>query len=156
MESEPRRRALRVRILVVDDEPLVRAMMVGVLGALGHSVTATDGAAAALEAVRADPYGFDLMLADQTMPGSSGLRLAQLVHEIRPGLPVVLATGCVETLDSDAVAAAGLRGVLAKPFRRLELAQLVADALSGDASDPAPRDPRDGAGSPGGPRTPAA
>jgi CheY-like chemotaxis protein len=145
---------VRGRVLVVDDEPLVRALMVGVLGTLGHWVTAFEDPIVAVEAVRAAPYDYDLVLADQTMPGVSGLGLAGLIHEVRPDLPVILATGCVELVNREAMAAAGIRGVLLKPFHRRELAEAVERVLSEGAREP--EEPRDEARQAGGPHHPAA
>jgi len=72
----------------------------------------------------------DLVLTDQTMPGLTGLALAERLQQLRPGLPVLLYTGFGEGLDKVEVGRAGVRAVLRKPVDRSELRSALATALA--------------------------
>ena len=117
-------------VLVVDDEPLITELQEGVLRGAGYRVTTANSAAAALELVRARPDGFDLVVTDQLMPGMSGLQLAASMSALRPGLPIVIASGGAATHDRAELLAVGVRGLLTKPFRAEELLEAVGDALA--------------------------
>ncbi|MFO7655015.1 MAG: ATP-binding protein [Candidatus Krumholzibacteriia bacterium] len=120
------------RLLVVDDEPQLVRLLDRQLSALGYRVvTAADGRAA-LAAFHDDPEGFDLLLADQTMPGLTGRELLMEVRRRRPDLPVVICSGFSD--DFDANVAAELNAVfLPKPITGELLARTIRQALDGDA-----------------------
>lgn len=63
--------------------------------------------------VEQDPDGWDLVLTDWSMPQMSGDRLAESVHALRPGLPVILCTGRGDQIEQ--FAALGLAAILTKP-----------------------------------------
>lgn len=102
----------RLRILVAEDEPEVRATIVAALEDDGHEVEAADGGVTALELLGGTP--FDLLIADYAMPGMSGAELIAVARGRHPILKFLLVTGY---LDSAAVesAAPGVE-ILAKPF----------------------------------------
>ena len=87
------RRGRGETILVVDDEKPLVPLAEETLAALGYEPVGFDQSAAALEAFRAAPDRFDLVLADDVMPGMTGRELAAAVHALRPGLPIILMTG---------------------------------------------------------------
>jgi DNA-binding response OmpR family regulator len=91
------------------------------------TIATTCGQALAL--FRADPYAFDLVLTDYTMPDGSGLGLATELVRLRPGIPVLLTTGHVDEFAEGALRAAGIRDVLMKPVLLDELAAGVARVL---------------------------
>jgi CheY-like chemotaxis protein len=115
----------RESILVVDDEEDIVVAAKVLLEQLGYRVTAFTAGPEALEAFRARPDGFDLVLADQTMPHLSGLELAAELLKMRPGLPIIICTGYSETLTPEKVRALGVRELLPKPLAPLQLAQSV-------------------------------
>ncbi len=120
----PSRRAqLHGRVLLVDDEPAVAEFMQDLLGDWGLTVTAMSRSTAARDAFAHNPHAFDIALLDQTMPGLTGLELAQDILLLRPELPVVLYTGYREALDDEAVKKVGVRAVVRKP---VDVAQLHA------------------------------
>lgn len=80
-------------IMVVDDERAVARTFEALLAQLGYQVTAFDNSLDALDAFRRGPERFDLVISNVSMPGLSGLELAEALLHIRPGLPVVLQTG---------------------------------------------------------------
>ena len=112
-------------ILVVDDEEDIVVAAKILLEQLGYRVTAFTDSREALEAFRAQPDGFDLVLADQTMPHLSGLELAGELLKMRPGLPIIIITGYSETLTLEKARALGIRELLAKPLVSRQLAESV-------------------------------
>jgi PAS domain S-box-containing protein len=107
-----------LRILVVDDDSLVRMGTVAMVEELGHVVVAEAGSGAQALAVLRDAGSVDLLLTDQAMPGMTGQQLAEAARAMRPGLPVLLATGYAEQ------GAAGARNLprLPKPYGLDDLA----------------------------------
>jgi CheY-like chemotaxis protein len=101
----------------VDDAEVVVDVRAATLEALGYKVTAVTDATRAL----ADPYEFDVLVTDLSMPGLSGAELARRAREIRPGLPVVLTSGYVRPEDGDVIRRAGDVELLLKPNRVAEL-----------------------------------
>lgn len=82
-----------LRILIVDDDSLVRMGTVAMVEELGHIVVAEAGSGAQALALLREAGAVDLLLTDQAMPGMTGQQLADAAREVRPGLPVLLATG---------------------------------------------------------------
>ena len=117
-------------VLLVDDDPLVAASTAATLEDLGHSVLVVSSGAVALNVVRSDAK-IDLIVTDYAMPGMTGVELARHIHQVRPNLPVVLATGYA---DLPNVNDPGLPR-LAKPYRREELAHMLT-TLVGQAPAP--------------------
>jgi len=111
-------------ILLVDDDPLVLLGTASMLEDLGHSVLEASSGPIALEILRSGA-DVDLMVTDHSMPMMTGAELARAASMVRPGLPIILATGY-----ADLPAGAG-RGLprLAKPFRQAELAARIADIV---------------------------
>ena len=113
-------------VLYVDDDESIVFLMTRLLQRRGFRVTSFTDAGAALAAVRAEPYQYDLAVTDYNMPGISGLDVARAVREIRADLPVVLATGYItEELRTNAPAA-GVNEVIYKPNTVDELCEAVA------------------------------
>jgi signal transduction histidine kinase/CheY-like chemotaxis protein len=112
-------------VLMVDDDPLVLASTAAMLEDLGHSAVEAASGRQALEILRAGAK-VDLVVTDQSMPGMTGTQLAGELRRLRPGLPVLLATGYVERAE---VAAAGLP-ILAKPFDQAMLMAAIRACLN--------------------------
>jgi CheY-like chemotaxis protein len=77
------------RILVVDDEPMVRALITRALADDGHEVVAVANGRAALDAARGAEVGFDLIVTNNYMPGLTGPELAARVRQDFPELPIL-------------------------------------------------------------------
>ncbi|MFT3720650.1 ATP-binding protein [Pseudorhodoferax sp.] len=116
-------------VLVVDDEPALVTLAEEMLASLGYEPFGLSSSTEALERVRREPARFDLVLTDERMPGLAGTALAEALRRIRPGLPVVLASGYGGPDLEQRAAAAGIRVLLKKPLVRAELARAVAQAL---------------------------
>jgi len=116
------------RILVVDDEQLIRDVLEKMLTSAGHEVAkagSVQDALAALERGR-----FDLVLTDLGMPGLSGWDLAKTVKARKDGTAVALITGWGVQLDEAKVAECGVDFVIGKPFEDRRLYELVAKAVA--------------------------
>jgi signal transduction histidine kinase len=118
------------RLLLVEDDPLVRRHAYLQLSALGYQVTVAESGAQAL-AVLQGPEAFDLLLTDVMMPGGmNGPQLAQAAQALRPGLHVLFSSGySMDALSREGRLQEGVL-LLAKPYTKAELAQRVRRALS--------------------------
>jgi PAS domain S-box-containing protein len=120
-----RRPALRGRVLVAEDEPMVAEFMGELLTGWGLEVTLAADGAEARDLFAGDPEHFDLVVTDQTMPRLTGLELARVLARLRPGVPVVLYTGYGEDLAAGQLEAAGVRALVKKPVDPAELLALL-------------------------------
>ncbi|MFA6286326.1 MAG: response regulator [Opitutaceae bacterium] len=118
------------RILVVDDEQLLAQLGQKSLIALGYEAEIATRPEDAIARVRADPQRFALVLTDRTMPGMTGLMLADQLRAIRPGLPIIMTTGYVGVITPEQIAAAGISQILIKPTSLQSLGTAVHAALS--------------------------
>ncbi len=88
-----------LKVLVVDDEPLIAMSVSFMLEDLGHEAVAVNSGEEALALLGSDGP-FDLLITDQLMPDMSGTELARRVKDQHAGLPVFLSTGYSE-LDGE-------------------------------------------------------
>ncbi|SHO52912.1 PAS domain S-box protein [Desulfopila aestuarii] len=117
------------RILVVDDEPQLTSLISRSLSNRGYVVTTCSDSVEALVLYREDPYAFDLILTDQTMPNLSGDMLTRNILEINPSARVILYSGYSSSIDSDSASDTGASAYLAKPFTTEELIATIRKAL---------------------------
>lgn len=109
----------RLRVLAVDDEPLILMNLEDMLKDLGHAAVIASSGKAALDQLRTG--SFDILLTDQSMPKMTGTQLIREATDICPSLGVILATGYMERpgeLDESVVR-------LMKPFSEGELASAL-------------------------------
>jgi len=109
----------RLRVLLVDDDPLVLSSAADMLRELGHDPVGIASAAKALEILQAGERP-DLAILDYAMPEMTGAALAKLIRESCPGLPLLLATGYSDQMKTGADLPK-----LAKPFTIAELARQI-------------------------------
>lgn len=106
-----------LRVLLVDDEELVRTSLADMMRSHGHVVIETDSARQALELLRPGaPGAIDALVTDQLMPGMTGAELARRALGLRPGLPILVISGYLS--DGETL---GDLPRLAKPFRSGDL-----------------------------------
>jgi len=116
-------------ILFVDDEEgLVNAGR-QILEYLGYKVVAKASSAQALEAFRAQPEKFDLVITDLTMPHMTGIELARELMNIRPDIPIILCTGFNESIMMEKAKAAGMRELIMKPLVVHNMATVIRRVL---------------------------
>jgi PAS domain S-box-containing protein len=119
------------RILVCDDEPMLRELLRAMLGSLGYDVQLASDGADAVACLRAAPPGsIDLVLLDVTMPQMNGRDAHRALRRIDPGVPVLLMSGHAGHGEIDAALEDGAAGVIAKPFDLATLSRRVLDALA--------------------------
>ena len=119
--------ALSSRILIVDDEAPIRALLGEHLQQVGHEVTLAATGYRALEIL--DSGEFDLVLTDVRMPGMTGLELLAEVIRAHPSVGVLMLTACEDlTLAVNAMRIGALDYIL-KPFRLSEITASVQEAL---------------------------
>jgi DNA-binding NtrC family response regulator len=114
-----------IRILLVDDEEVLAELVHEILEEMGYKVTIYTGSAAALQAFSAAPSTFDLVVADEKMPGMSGTELAQEILEIRPGIPIILYTDFPEIAAEKKAIKIGIRAIVRKSSRMEELVHYI-------------------------------
>ncbi|MGD9245882.1 MAG: response regulator, partial [Desulfobacterales bacterium] len=86
----------------------------------------------ALEAFRANPGRFDLVITDFTMPNMTGMELAKELLKLRPNIPIILCTGYSEHINEDKAKASGIRAFLLKPVVLDEIANTIRKVLVND------------------------
>ncbi|GGD16225.1 ATP-binding protein [Aureimonas glaciei] len=114
----------KARILMVDDDPLISMSTVDMLEDLGHEVVEAHSGAKALE-ILSGGGEFDLMITDFSMPKMNGAQLALAVQELRPKLPILLATGYAEMPAGSEIALPRL----GKPYTQAQLASEIGKLL---------------------------
>ncbi|MCG8672443.1 MAG: ATP-binding protein, partial [Pseudomonadales bacterium] len=104
------------RILIVEDEPQLRAFVSRQLSGLGYEVLEAEGGAPALDILRAEK-NIDLLFTDLIMPGGmSGFDLVEQARAFRPQLPVLLTTGYAG--ETDDITAKIKEPILKKPYKK--------------------------------------
>ena len=116
----------RMAILIVDDDPGVRQLLVNMTSALGHTPTvAVDGARGLVAVGQSQP---DLVVVDFAMPGMNGAEFAKRLRDQHPRIPIVFVTGYADTGMIESVIGEQAL-ILRKPFRSSELRTILADAM---------------------------
>jgi len=133
-------RAARLRILIVDDDPLMLKSLCETLELDGHRVVTANGGQAGIDTFRGAPPDapFDVVITDLGMPYIDGRKVAAAVKEAAGAPPVILLTGWGQRLLADGEVPPHVDRVLSKPPRlrdvRAALAQLTAGAGGEEAS----------------------
>lgn len=130
---QPGEKSARPRVLVVDDEALVRWSVAETLAAQGYEVTEAGDAASAIRTFSA-PVVTDVVLLDLRLPDSDDLRVLSMMRRLSPATPVILMTayGSPEILAE--ARRIGAFSVVNKPFDMRDLGPLVERALTGRPS----------------------
>jgi two-component system cell cycle sensor histidine kinase/response regulator CckA len=124
----------RERILIVDDEPMLVYVWETVLGRLGYQAVGLTSGLEALEALRAAPASFDLVVTDLLMPRLTGEALARELLRLRPDLPIILCTGFSDIMTEEKAKAMGIRAFLMKPLGVRDIGRAVRRVLDQQAA----------------------
>jgi CheY-like chemotaxis protein len=116
------------RVLVVDDEDLVRDVAVRMLHRLGYEVEAVEDGMRAIERLDRDDHGFTVVLLDGNMPRLNGIETARRVHARHPTLALVYASGFFDPADQEDLPSLGFRERLVKPYTMEALSRAIASA----------------------------
>ena len=130
-EQQAVSRDRKATILVAEDNPDVRRILVRMLRSSGHTVVATEDGQAALDHVREDGLELDLLVTDVVMPGMTGGELAKHVQEVKPSVKVLFVSGYAndEVVRRGAAEGAPL---LQKPFTLSSVTEAVSKLLESD------------------------
>jgi len=107
-------KALRKKVLVVDDDPVIGRSFDRVLSESGYEVSVAHDGWKALTSMSREDY--DVVFTDIKMPGMDGLELAERIRKVRPWIPVVIITGYGTPANAARAEAAGVWGFLDKPL----------------------------------------
>jgi two-component system, cell cycle sensor histidine kinase and response regulator CckA len=127
--EEPRMPRGTGRVLVVDDEEMLRATVKGMLVELGYDVVCAPDGTSALAALDAEGDRFDLVLLDIVMPVMDGVRTLELMRLRGIGVPVVISSGFMNGASAASLDRHDVAGYLRKPFTIAALARVVDAAL---------------------------
>lgn len=128
--SEP----LRWRLLVVDDEKMVREQLVRSLGLRGHQITEAQGGIACLQLLERER--FDVVLMDVAMPGMDGAETLRLLRQRGDATPIVLMSGYVDPEQERRLLRGTFQGFVRKPFGTEELLAALSRAIDLRAQEP--------------------
>ena len=120
----------RPTILVADDEAVVRTVLKSMLTRLGYDVLLADNATEAISVYEAQHTGIDLVFFDLFLPDMTGDMLYAQLQLIDPTTRAVLVTGNCESELIPEIVAAGVDGILGKPFDVAELKARITHALA--------------------------
>jgi CheY-like chemotaxis protein len=119
------------RILLVDDEDMVRDTLVASLEEAGYAVVAAAGGTEALALLEA-PGDVDVLVTDLSMPGMGGLAVIQEAQCLRPGLPAILLTGYIGHSAQQAIGGTGDKSfiLVRKPITGPQLSDRIEALLA--------------------------
>jgi two-component system response regulator AtoC len=119
---------LSLRVLVVDDEPLIRWSLVETLSAAGHSVIEASDGALAVPVVSEDKKPVDVIVLDYRLPDSNDLNLLSTLRRLAPRTQVVMMTAFGTAEVTNGALGLGAYRVVSKPFEMHDMAALVLQA----------------------------
>ena len=117
------------RVLVVDDEAMIRTVAKRLLERLGYEVEVAEDGLVALERLERDGPPVHLVIIDGNMPRLDGIETARRIHARHPALPLLFATGHFDSAGREDLAALGFRDRIDKPFSLDVFADTVARCL---------------------------
>lgn len=122
------------RILLIDDDDLLRSVLAKALAHAGHTVIQAADGRQGVELALATAV--DLVITDLVMPGQEGVETILVLKRERPALPVIAISGGLSNsrLYLDIASKIGAKRILAKPFTPQELLQQVEDVMADAAS----------------------
>jgi CheY-like chemotaxis protein len=126
--KEPR----RLRILLVEDEPLVRKAVTAQLIADGHTVESAVNGVDGLEKLMSG--WFDVIITDRAMPEMGGDQLAAAAARLAPDKPIIMLTGFGDLMDARGEKPPGVSVLVSKPVTGDVLQRAIAEAMAGQGS----------------------
>lgn len=123
-----------LKVLLVEDEPLVARAFTSPLRKRGHQVVPAPTARDGIEYLRKDLKAFDLVISDINMPQMDGIEFITRVRQLGFAGKIMVVTGYVSDEDRDRLDTAGVNLILIKPLTRDELLGAVASVFAPDAA----------------------
>jgi signal transduction histidine kinase/ActR/RegA family two-component response regulator len=118
-------------VLVVEDEPMVRDVVMGVLSRKGYDCLVAEDGLMAVELLRAHADRISAVLTDLGLPKLDGAALVWRLRQTHPAVPILVASGLIEPEVEEELHAAGVRAILWKPYDLASLATAVRRAIDG-------------------------
>jgi DNA-binding response OmpR family regulator len=118
------------RILLIDDDDLLRGVLAKALAHNGHEVVQAENGRQGIEIARVND--FNLVITDLIMPVQEGVETIIMLHKEQPELPIIAMSGGTShtSVYLDVASKIGARCVLSKPFTPHELVTAIAEVLS--------------------------
>ena len=116
-------------ILFVDDEESIVEVTEEMLEWLGYRCVSKTSGEEAMEAFKAAPDTFDLVITDQTMPNMTGEELAKEMTAVRPDIPIILCTGYSDMMSEQKANEIGLQAYIVKPVSMEDMADTIRKVL---------------------------
>jgi DNA-binding NtrC family response regulator len=124
------KKSARLRVLVVDDEPLFLWSISETLGARGYQVIQADNGAAAIRALLDPPGAIDVVLLDLRLPDFTDLSLLAVMRRLAPSTPIIVMTAFATVELVERALQLGAFTVINKPFELNELTPLILRVVS--------------------------
>jgi CheY-like chemotaxis protein len=122
-------------ILFVDDEAALVRLATKLLEKCGYQVVGHTNPLEALELFKADPYKFDLVITDMTMPHMTGGQLVRALQETRQDVPIIITTGYSEKISPEKAQMMGIQDFIMKPLSYGDLTKRIRKAIDQQESD---------------------
>ncbi len=119
-----------LRVLVVEDEPLIRWSITETLARMGHTVIEADDAESAIRTLRDMPEPADVVLLDYRLPGSNDLALLATIRRLAPHSAVIMMTAYGTPDVTSSALELGAYGVVDKPFDMQDLEPMLLHAYA--------------------------
>jgi DNA-binding NtrC family response regulator len=123
----PGDQAGQARILIVDDEAMIRALLTEILSQEGYDVIAAEDGEVAVSILEGG--GIDLIITDMLMPRGSGIEVLRAARRYDPRIPVIIMTGYPSIEDAAALATLDVSEYVSKPFDLDAILELVGTHL---------------------------
>jgi CheY-like chemotaxis protein len=117
-------------ILLVDDEPSIVDVVTDILEELNYRVTGYTDSQKSLDALKATPEKFDLVITDYAMPNMTGLDWAKKTVAIKSDIPIILCSGFSGAIDIDKAHKSGVTQIISKPIDIKEISVTIHNILS--------------------------
>jgi len=118
------------RILFIDDESALVDIGERLLARLGYQVTGRTSSVDALKLFGENPYGFDLVITDLTMPNITGDQLARELIALRADIPIIMVTGFSEEMKEEEMKRMGIKKLILKPIVTRDIAKAMRELLT--------------------------
>jgi len=116
-------------IMIVDDEQMILDVTKEIIENMGYKVFSFISSEVALQAFEKEPYKFNLIITDMTMPQMEGDKLAVAALKIRTDIPIILCTGYSHKISEEKALKIGIRRYVEKPLITKELGMLIREVL---------------------------
>ena len=112
-------------ILLVDDNPMITAVVSEMLGVLGHTVTVACNGQEAIQTYSVLGHDIDIVILDMNMPGMDGIETYENLKKMDPELKVLAISGFCEEDKVEKILGSGFNGFIQKPFEISDLSETL-------------------------------